>query len=169
MTKPLVLLQPAPQRRDRIFTPAAYARLLDRFDVVDYEARPDDADFARRLPSAFAVVGQPDLDTASLQTAASLKAIINVEGNFFPNVDYDACLVGGSSPVKTMPQRSPTGYGSSAAEPPMHKPSPNTPWPLPSMPPVGSPAKTATHGPAPTPSCLPPPQTPSCCVVPPWV
>ena len=37
MTKPLVLLQPAPQRRDRIFTPAAYARLLDRFDVVDYE------------------------------------------------------------------------------------------------------------------------------------
>src|SRR6476619_2944921 len=49
MTKPLVLLQPAPQRRDRIFTPAAYARLLDRFDVVDYEARPDDADFARRL------------------------------------------------------------------------------------------------------------------------
>jgi len=95
MTKPLVLLQPAPQRRDRIFTPAAYARLLDRFDVVDYEARPDDADFARRLPSAFAVVGQPDLDTASLQTAASLKAIINVEGNFFPNVDYASAFAHG--------------------------------------------------------------------------
>jgi phosphoglycerate dehydrogenase-like enzyme len=81
--------------RDRIFTPDTYARLQDRFEVVDYEAHPDDADFARRLPSAFAVVGQPDLDTASLQTAASLKAIINVEGNFFPNVDYGTAFARG--------------------------------------------------------------------------
>jgi len=95
MAKPLVLLKPAPQKRDRIFTPEAYARLLKRFDVVDYEAHPDEADFARRLPSAFAVVGQPDLDTDSLQSAASLKAIINVEGNFFPNVDYATAFARG--------------------------------------------------------------------------
>ena len=95
MTKPVVLLKPAPQLRDRIFTPDTYVRLQDRFEVVDYEAHPDDADFARRLPSAFAVVGQPDLDTASLQTAASLKAIINVEGNFFPNVDYGTAFARG--------------------------------------------------------------------------
>ena len=95
MTKPVVLLWPAPQKRDRIFTPETYARLLERFDVVDYEARPDEADFARRLPSAFAVIGQPDLDTASLQAAASLKVIINVEGNFFPNVDYATAFAHG--------------------------------------------------------------------------
>lgn len=88
MNKPLVLLKPAPQLRDRIFTPETFARLSERFEVVDYEAVPDDADFAQRLSSAFAVIGQPDLDTAAIESATSLKAIINVEGNFFPNVDY---------------------------------------------------------------------------------
>ena len=95
MTKPVVLLWPAPQKRDRIFTSETYARLLERFDVVDYEARPDEADFARRLPSAFAVIGHPDLARGSLQAAASLKVIINVEGNFFPNVDYATAFAQG--------------------------------------------------------------------------
>ena len=95
MTKPVVLLKPAPQLRDRIFTPETFSRLLDRVEVVDYEANPDDADFARRLPTAFAVVGQPDLDTAALQSTESLKAIINVEGNFFPNVDYGTAFARG--------------------------------------------------------------------------
>ncbi|MET3767859.1 phosphoglycerate dehydrogenase-like enzyme [Marisediminicola sp. UYEF4] len=92
MAKPLVLLSPAPQRRDRIFTPAALARLRSHFDVVDYEERPDMLDFARRLPAAFAVVGQPDLDTAAIDRADNLRAIINVEGNFLPNVDYQAAF-----------------------------------------------------------------------------
>jgi phosphoglycerate dehydrogenase-like enzyme len=88
MPKPLVLFKPAPQIRDRIFTEEAFTRLTDAFDVIDYEAHPDDEDFHRRLPSAFAVVGQPDLDHDALTSARELRAIINVEGNFFPNVDY---------------------------------------------------------------------------------
>lgn len=88
MTKPVVLFKPAPQLRDRIFTPKTFARLNEQFDVIDYEATPDEADFAKRLPTAFAVVGQPDLDTGQLNSAKDLRAIINVEGNFFPNVDY---------------------------------------------------------------------------------
>ncbi|MCU1404842.1 MAG: hydroxyacid dehydrogenase [Glaciihabitans sp.] len=87
-TRPLVLLKPAPQLRDRIFTPAALERLRNAFTVIDNEAHPDDADFYRRLPDAFAVVGQPDLNGAALAGADQLRAILNVEGNFFPNVDY---------------------------------------------------------------------------------
>lgn len=95
MSKPVVLLAPAPQRRDRIFTAETLARLTESYEVVDYEAHPDDDDFRRRLPRAFAVIGQPDLDTDALQSARSLRAIINVEGNFFPNIDYATAFANG--------------------------------------------------------------------------
>lgn len=95
MTKPTILFKPAPQRRERIFTDETWQRLNDRFTVIDYEAHPDDEDFARHLPTAFAVVGQPDLDAAALHSADKLRAIINVEGNFFPNVDYRAAFARG--------------------------------------------------------------------------
>lgn len=93
--RPLVLLRPAPQLRDRIFTPEALERLTASFEVVDYEATPNDDDFYRRLPEAFAVIGQPGLDTAALTSAGELKAIVNVEGNFFPNVDYSTAFTNG--------------------------------------------------------------------------
>jgi phosphoglycerate dehydrogenase-like enzyme len=88
-----VLLCPAPQRRERIFTAAGWQRLRDHFTVVDVEADPDA--FRTALPEAFAIVGQPDLPAAVLREARQLKAIINVEGNFFPNVDYDTAFAQG--------------------------------------------------------------------------
>lgn len=94
--KPVVLFAPAPQMRERIFTPEAWQRLTDAFDVIDYEAHPDPEDFARRLPTAFAVVGQPDLHAETLRTAPQLRAIVNVEGNFFPNVDYETAFANGT-------------------------------------------------------------------------
>jgi phosphoglycerate dehydrogenase-like enzyme len=84
-------LHPAPQLRDRIFSAAALGRLRDRFDVRDFEADPS-LDLRALLPEAFAVVGQPDLDTGALDAAVRLRAIMNVEGNFFPNVDYAAAF-----------------------------------------------------------------------------
>ncbi len=87
--KPLVLLRPAPQLTSRIFTPAALAELRERFDVRELEAGPDaEAELDALLPEAFAVVGQPDLSTERLERASRLRAVLNVEGNFFPNVDY---------------------------------------------------------------------------------
>jgi phosphoglycerate dehydrogenase-like enzyme len=92
MAKPLVLLKPAPQSRERIFTAAAWDRLNRSFEVVDLESgERDEGDLARLLPAAFALIGQPDLPAALLETAPELRAIVNVEGNFFPNVDYAAC------------------------------------------------------------------------------
>jgi len=87
---PVVVLRPAPQRLDRIFTPQALARLHERFRVVDLSQDPDEAALDAALPEAFAVVGQPAMPAARLARAGALRALVNVEGNFFPNVDYDA-------------------------------------------------------------------------------
>lgn len=89
--KPTVIFSPAPQRGDRIFTPETLATFHDRYRVVDLEAHPE-IDIAEHLPEALAVVGQPDLDASALEAARELRAVINVEGNFFPNVDYAAAF-----------------------------------------------------------------------------
>ena len=89
--RPLVLLQPAPQRTSRIFSPAALAALDDSFEVIDLDDVDDPAAFDAALPDAFAIIGQPDLPRERLDRAGALRAICNVEGNFFPNVDYAAC------------------------------------------------------------------------------
>ena len=91
--RPLVLLLPAPQLRDRIFDPGTLARLQQRFEVVEFES--DDERFDSLLPQAFAIIGQPDLPTSRLERAARLKAILNVEGNFFANVDYPTAFARG--------------------------------------------------------------------------
>jgi phosphoglycerate dehydrogenase-like enzyme len=49
----------------------------------------------KHLPQADAIIGQTDLPAERLRMASNLKAIVNVEGNFLPNVDYDACFRGG--------------------------------------------------------------------------
>lgn len=83
-----VILQPAPQLRDRIFTPATLARLESRFRVIDLEADLTPGAFDAHLPEAFAIIGQPDMPAKRLEAAGKLRAILNVEGNFFPNIDY---------------------------------------------------------------------------------
>lgn len=89
--RPTVILAPAPQTTARIFSAERLADLHRRFRVVDLEQddRPEALDAA--LPEAFAVIGQPTLDQERLSRAPRLRAICNVEGNFFPNVDYERC------------------------------------------------------------------------------
>jgi phosphoglycerate dehydrogenase-like enzyme len=87
--RPLVLLRPDPQPRDRIFTDAALDRLHARFRIVELgTATEDEERLDELLPEAFAIVGQPDLPWERLHRATRLRAIVNVEGNFYPNVDY---------------------------------------------------------------------------------
>lgn len=89
-TRPVVVLQPGPHSTDRIFSAKAWATLNERYRVVTVSADdPDSLDEA--LTDAFAVIGQPDLPRERLQKATRLRAILNVEGNFFSNVDYEAC------------------------------------------------------------------------------
>jgi phosphoglycerate dehydrogenase-like enzyme len=90
--KPVVLLRPASQTVDRIFTSEALARLHKLFTVVDLERDASEEALDAALPEAFAVVGQPDLPRDRLLRAPKLRALLNVEGNFLPNVDYATCF-----------------------------------------------------------------------------
>ncbi|MEW1960754.1 NAD(P)-dependent oxidoreductase [Kineococcus sp. NPDC059986] len=90
-SRPTVVLRPQPQSAARIFTPQTRAVLEERYEVVDLEHDDDPRRLEEALPRAFAVIGQPDLDRDRLSRAPQLRALCNVEGNFFPNVDYEAC------------------------------------------------------------------------------
>ncbi len=61
--------------------------------MVDLE-RVDDPEqqLDELLPRAFAIVGQPDLPAERVVRAGRLRALLNVEGNFYPNVDYPGCF-----------------------------------------------------------------------------
>jgi phosphoglycerate dehydrogenase-like enzyme len=54
-----------------------------------------DALVEAHLPDAVAIVGQTDLDAGRLARAPRLRAVVNVEGNFLRNVDYEACFARG--------------------------------------------------------------------------
>jgi len=92
---PRLLLDPSPRTAEEIFAPPVLERLHQRFTVVAREACVPQAFYAEHLPTATFVVGQPALDTAQLRGAAALRGIINVEGNFLPNLDYEACFAQG--------------------------------------------------------------------------
>ncbi|MGC8627431.1 MAG: NAD(P)-dependent oxidoreductase [Acidimicrobiales bacterium] len=87
---PVVVLTPEPQRLDRIFAPAVRAELEQRFEVIDLEGAAWRLDEV--ISGAFAIVGQPDLYADRLERARDLRALVNVEGNFYPNVDYQSCF-----------------------------------------------------------------------------
>jgi phosphoglycerate dehydrogenase-like enzyme len=87
--KPLVLLSAAPRQTDQLFRPSTWTAFTAEFDVV---VPHTPAAFDEVLPRAFAVVGQFDLDAGRLARAASLHTVMNVEGNFLPNVDYASCF-----------------------------------------------------------------------------
>jgi phosphoglycerate dehydrogenase-like enzyme len=62
--------------------------LEERFNVVELDVRSAELD--GYLGEAFAIVGQPDLPRSRIEQARNLRALLNIEGNFYPNVDYGA-------------------------------------------------------------------------------
>jgi phosphoglycerate dehydrogenase-like enzyme len=89
--RPTVILKPEPQTTSRIFTPETLAALHEHFTVIDLEGEDQPELLDAALPEAFAIVGQPELGRDRLLRARQLRAVLNVEGNFFPNVDYATC------------------------------------------------------------------------------
>ena len=43
------------------------------------------------LPNAVAVLGQSAMPRERLDRAPHLRLIVNIEGNFLPNIDYEEC------------------------------------------------------------------------------
>jgi phosphoglycerate dehydrogenase-like enzyme len=54
-----------------------------------------DAVVEAHLADTVAIVGQTDLDADRIARAPALRAVVNVEGNFLRNVDYEACFARG--------------------------------------------------------------------------
>src|SRR4051794_23106308 len=110
--RPVVVLSTDTRSIDRLFTPAAMKQLTTLFTVVDLSTYPDaDAALDQTIGTAFAVIGQPDLTRERLLRAPKLKAIVNGEGNFLPNVDYPACVQRGIRVLNCAP-----AYGPAVAE-----------------------------------------------------
>jgi phosphoglycerate dehydrogenase-like enzyme len=90
--KPLILVDPLPRTLDVICDAETRRRLdaLGRLVVSEDRPMPDE-EVDRLLPEVALLIGQTAMPRARLDRAPNLKAIFNVETNFLPNVDYQAC------------------------------------------------------------------------------
>ncbi|MCX5478736.1 hydroxyacid dehydrogenase [Kaistia geumhonensis] len=96
MSPPVILVDPLPRTLDLIMEPDVRARLERLGRVVVSEDKPmDDATIDALLPETALIFGQTAMPAERIARAAKLKAIINVETNFLPNVDYEACQTRG--------------------------------------------------------------------------
>ena len=92
----LFLLDPFPRTREMILNDAAWAELEGLGRVISHfgERMPDETVEAH-LPAATLVIGQTALPRDRLDRAPNLLAVINVKGNWEPNIDYEACQARG--------------------------------------------------------------------------
>lgn len=103
-TATTIFLAPAPRKVREIFDDGDLARLrrLGR-PIVHEDGDVDDAVFAAQAVDATIIIGQIDMPRARLEAAKNLKAIINVEGNFLPNIDYDCAMARGVRVLNVSP------------------------------------------------------------------
>lgn len=92
----MILVDPYPRTLDQVFGPAARARLEALSPVTWHNGPPAAASLVESLlPDLVAIVGQTALPAERLEQAGRLRAVLNIEGNFLPNVDYAACFARG--------------------------------------------------------------------------
>jgi phosphoglycerate dehydrogenase-like enzyme len=97
-----IILDPHPRTIDLLFSAEDYAALKSLAAVHAWEDGRMPADLLEKhLPGASVLIGQSDLPAERLQKAAGLRAVINVEGNFLPNVDYETCFTRGIHVLST--------------------------------------------------------------------
>jgi phosphoglycerate dehydrogenase-like enzyme len=100
----VILVDPLPRTLEMICDAPTRARLEALGPLVVWEDGPmPDAMVERWLPDATAIVGQTALPAARLERAPHLRAIVNVEGNFLPNVDYGAAFARGVHVLNASP------------------------------------------------------------------
>ena len=99
----LIILDPWPRSAEQIFDTDQYRRLEAFGPVVSCDSRTEPSTFDSLLPDAIAILGQPALDRDRLSRASNLQVLINVEGNFYPNVDYSACFAAGITVLSIAP------------------------------------------------------------------
>ena len=89
----VILVDPLPRTLAMICDAPTRARLEALGPLAVHEDGPMPDELVEAcLPQAVAIVGQTAMPAERLERAPALRAIVNVEGNFLPNVDYAACL-----------------------------------------------------------------------------
>lgn len=87
-----VLYDPTPRETDQIFSPENLALFRSRYQVIEWQGEDRDAFYGRHLPTTDILISQQPMGRDRLDLAANLRAIINVETNFLPNIDYEECF-----------------------------------------------------------------------------
>jgi phosphoglycerate dehydrogenase-like enzyme len=89
----MIMVDPYPRTLDQIFSPEARRRVEALGPVTWHDGPPAaDALVDPLLSELVAIVGQTALPAKRLARAPGLRAVLNVEGNFLPNVDYATCF-----------------------------------------------------------------------------
>ena len=102
--EPVILVDPLPRTLAMICDAPTRARLEALGRLVVHEDGPmPDAMVEAHLSEAVAILGQTAMPAERLQRASKLRAIVNVEGNFLPNVDYEAALSRGVHVLNASP------------------------------------------------------------------
>jgi phosphoglycerate dehydrogenase-like enzyme len=104
----VILVDPLPRTLEMICDAPTRARLEALGPLVVHEdGRMPDAMVEAYLRDTVAIVGQTAMPAERLARAPNLRAIVNVEGNFLPNVDYVACLDRGVHVLNASPAFAP--------------------------------------------------------------
>lgn len=91
--RPLVIVDPYPRDIATIFRPETMSVLSSHVHLVfSQDLHMGDQELERYLPEAVAIIGQTSLPKERLDLAVNLKAVFNVEGNFYQNIDYEECF-----------------------------------------------------------------------------
>jgi phosphoglycerate dehydrogenase-like enzyme len=100
----VIIVDPLPRTLAMICDAPTRARLEALGPLVVHEdGRMPDHVVDRHLPDAVAILGQTAMPAERLGRAPQLRAIVNVEGNFLPNVDYEAAAARGVHVLNASP------------------------------------------------------------------
>ena len=87
-----ILFDPEPRAAEDIFSSSDMKTFFQTYDVVAWNGEDRKAFYEAHLPEAEIVISQQPMEKPQLDLAKKLRAIINVETNFLPNVDYETCF-----------------------------------------------------------------------------
>lgn len=91
-----------------ILTEDAWASLHDQAEVVaHFGSRMPDALVEQHLAQAVVIIGQTPMSAERLARAPKLQAVVNVKGNWEPNIDYAACRARGVQVLSIAPVMAP--------------------------------------------------------------
>ena len=91
-TENVFILDLYPRHADVIFSPEDKRRLEALGRVLWHDDGPaPDAHIDQNLANCVALLGQSAMPRERLDRAPHLRLIVNIEGNFLPNIDYEEC------------------------------------------------------------------------------